>query len=62
MLKESLIDSFRNDVKNSSADSFPMYVNSFTNLWDYEFGSLEDLPHDVDNLVADRAIEYGLME
>ncbi|MGM0875022.1 MAG: hypothetical protein ACQEWV_09495 [Bacillota bacterium] len=62
MLKESLIDSFRNDVKNSSADSFPMYVNSFTNLWDYEFGSLEDLPHDIDNLVADRAIEYGLME
>ncbi|OAS88678.1 MULTISPECIES: hypothetical protein [Metabacillus] len=62
MLKESLLNSFRSDVKNSSADSFPMYVNSFTNLWDYEFGSLDDLPHDVDGLVADSAIEYGLME
>ncbi|MCM3164606.1 MULTISPECIES: hypothetical protein [Metabacillus] len=61
-MKESLIESFRQDVKNSNADSFPMFVDSFTNLWDYEFGSLDDLPQDVDDLVADRAIEYGLME
>jgi hypothetical protein len=62
MLKDSLINSFRSDVKNSTADSFPLYVDSFTNLWDYEFGSMDDLPHDVDALVAERAIEYGLME
>ncbi|KKI88880.1 hypothetical protein WQ54_29420 [Bacillus sp. SA1-12] len=62
MLKESLLNSFRNEVKNSNAESFPMFVDSFTNLWDYEFGSLDNLPHDVDGLVADRAIEYGLME
>jgi hypothetical protein len=61
-MKQSLIESFRQDVKNSNADSFPMFVDSFTNLWDYEFGSLDDLPQDVDDLVADRAIEYGLME
>ncbi|MBU7593961.1 hypothetical protein [Metabacillus halosaccharovorans] len=61
-MKESLIESFRHEVKHSNADSFPMFVDSFTNLWDYEFGSLDDLPHDVDELVADRAIEYGLME
>ena len=61
-MKESLIESFRQDVKNSNADSFPMFVDSFTNLWDYEFGSLDDLPQDVDDLVADRAIEYGLMD
>lgn len=61
-MKESLIESFRQDVKHSNADSFPMFVDSFTNLWDYEFGSLDDLPQDVDELVADRAIEYGLME
>ena len=62
MMKESLLNSFRNDVKNSGADSFPMFVDSFTNIWDYEFGSLDDLPHDVDELVAGRAIEYGLMD
>jgi hypothetical protein len=62
MLKDSLLNSFRTDVKDSNADSFPLYVDSFTNLWDYEFGSLDNLPHDVDELVADRAIEYGLME
>lgn len=61
-MKESLIESFRHDVKYSSADSFHMFVDSFTNLWDYEFGSLDDLPEDVNELVADRAIEYGLME
>ncbi len=61
-MKESLIESFRHDVKYSNADSFNMFVDSFTNLWDYEFGSLDDLPEDVDELVADRAIEYGLME
>ncbi len=62
MMREDLIEAFRNDVKNSSADSFPMFVDSFTNIWDYEFGSLDDLPHDVDQLVANRAVEYGLME
>lgn len=61
-MKDSLIESFRHEVKSSSADTFPMFVDSFTNLWDYEFGSLDDLPQDVDDLVADRAIEYGLME
>ncbi|WP_226670274.1 hypothetical protein [Metabacillus litoralis] len=61
-MREDLIEAFRNDVKNSSADSFPMFVDSFTNIWDYEFGSLDDLPHDVDQLVANRAVEYGLME
>lgn len=61
-MKDSLLNSFRSDVKNSNADSFPLYVDSFTNLWDYEFGSMDDLPHDVEALVADRAIEYGLME
>jgi len=61
-MKESLIESFRHDVKNSNAESFPMFVDSFTNLWDYEFGSLEDLPQDVNDLIADRAIEFGLME
>lgn len=62
MMREDLIDAFRKDVKNSSADSFPMFVDSFTNIWDYEFGSLDDLPHDVEQLVASRAVEYGLME
>ncbi|MDQ0224481.1 hypothetical protein [Metabacillus niabensis] len=61
-MKDSLLNSFRNEIKNSSEEEFPKYVDSFTNLWDYEFGSLEDLPYDVDNLIANRAIEYGLME
>ncbi|MDQ0231116.1 hypothetical protein [Metabacillus malikii] len=61
-MKESLLNSFRQEVKDCSEETFPKYVDSFTNIWDYEFGSLDDLPYDVDNLVADRAIEYGLLE
>jgi hypothetical protein len=62
MLKDSLLNSFRNEVKQSNADSFPGYVDSFANLWDYEFGTLDNLPNDVEEIVAERAIEYGLME
>ncbi|WP_233499238.1 hypothetical protein [Bacillus weihaiensis] len=61
-MEESLLESFRKEVNSKNAESFPAFVDSFTNLWDYEFGSLDNLPHDVDQLVADRAVEYGLME
>lgn len=61
-MKDSLLHSFREDVKSCCEDTFPVYVDSFTNLWDYEFGSLDDVPSDVNDLIANRAIEFGLME
>ncbi|MGG3887725.1 hypothetical protein [Metabacillus fastidiosus] len=61
-MKNSLLHSFRQDVKDCCENKFPLYVDSFANLWEYEFGSLDDVPNDVNDLIANRAIEYGLME
>jgi len=60
--KDSLINAFKEEVQGSDYISFPIYVDSFANLWQYEFGSLDDLPHDVDDMIAHRAIELGLID
>lgn len=60
--KESLIRSFQQEVKRANQQTFLMYVDSFTNLWQYEFGTLDGLPKDIEQLVANRALELELME
>lgn len=60
--KDSLIDAFKKEVKNANQTTFPICVDSFTNLWQYEFGSLDHLPNDVDDIIAHRAVELGLIE
>jgi hypothetical protein len=60
--KDSLIRAFKEEIKHANQMTFPIAVDSFTNLWQYEFGSLDDLPSDIDPLIAHRAIELGLME
>ncbi|MDQ0245992.1 hypothetical protein J2S09_003570 [Bacillus fengqiuensis] len=62
MNRDSLINSFKSEVKKSDQLTFPICVDSFTNLWQYEFGSLDDLPSEIDDIIAYRAIELGLME
>ncbi|MBA2871854.1 hypothetical protein HNQ85_002129 [Anoxybacillus calidus] len=60
--KDSIIKAFKEEVRRSNQMTFPICVDSFTNLWQYEFGTLDDLPKEVEDLVAYRAIELGLME
>ncbi|ANB62213.1 hypothetical protein [Anoxybacteroides amylolyticum] len=60
--KESLIRSFQQEVKRANQQTFPMYVDSFTNLWQYEFGTLDGLPKEIEHLIANRALELELME
>ncbi|WP_017434873.1 hypothetical protein [Saccharococcus caldoxylosilyticus] len=60
--RDSLIKAFKEEVKRTNPMTFPIRVDSFTNLWQYEFGSLEDLPPEVEKLIAHRAIELGLMD
>ncbi|MCA1032487.1 hypothetical protein LCL95_15735 [Bacillus timonensis] len=62
MSKESLINSFMKEVQHSNEESFPIYVDSFTNIWEYEYGSLDDIPSTVDDLIAHRAVELGLID
>ncbi|MFC3884723.1 hypothetical protein ACFOU2_15070 [Bacillus songklensis] len=62
MNRDSLINSFKNEVKTSNQMTFPICVDSFTNLWQYEFGSLDGLPAEIDDIIAHRAVELGLME
>jgi hypothetical protein len=60
--RDSLIKAFKEEVKRTNSMTFPTCVDSFTNLWQYEFDSLEDLPPEVEKLIAYRAIELGLMD
>ncbi|RAK21077.1 hypothetical protein B0I26_10329 [Anoxybacillus vitaminiphilus] len=60
--KDSLIKAFKEEVRRSNEMTFPICVDSFTNLWQYEFGTLDGLPKEVEDLIAYRAIELGLME
>lgn len=60
--KESLIRSFRQEIKRANQRTFPLYVDSFTNLWQYEFGALDGLPKEIEQLIANRALELELME
>jgi len=60
--KDALIRAFKEEVRHSNQMTFPICVDSFANLWQYEFGSLDDLPRDIEDLIAHRAIELGLME
>jgi hypothetical protein len=60
--KDSLIKAFKEEVRRSNQMTFPICVDSFTNLWQYEFGTLDGLPKEVKDLIAYRAIELGLME
>ncbi|MCL6585687.1 MAG: hypothetical protein K6T72_04080 [Anoxybacillus sp.] len=60
--KESLIRSFQQEMKRANQQTFPAYVDSFTNLWQYEFGTLDGLPKDIEQFVASRALELELME
>jgi hypothetical protein len=60
--KDSLIKAFKEEARRSNQMTFPICVDSFTNLWQYEFGTLDDLPKEVEDLIAHRAIELGLME
>ena len=60
--KEGLIKAFKEEVKRTNPMTFPICVDSFTNLWQYEFGALDDLPPEVEKLIAYRAVELGLMD
>jgi hypothetical protein len=60
--RDSLIKAFKEEVKRSNPMTFPICVDSFTNLWQYEFGTLDDLPPEVEKLIAYRAMELGLMD
>ncbi|WP_044894871.1 hypothetical protein [Bacillus alveayuensis] len=60
--KDVLIKAFKEEVKRSNHMTFPICVDSFTNLWQYEFDSLDGLPKEIEDLIAHRAIELGLME
>ncbi|OQP06437.1 hypothetical protein B1690_07965 [Geobacillus sp. 46C-IIa] len=60
--RASLINAFKEEMKRRHPAAYPVCIDSFTNLWQYEFGSLEQLPPDIERLVAYRAAELGLAD
>ncbi|MGN1385766.1 MAG: hypothetical protein ACI4XS_04100 [Bacillus sp. (in: firmicutes)] len=62
MNQDRLLHEFQEELAESNNVTFPIVVDSFTNYWNYEFGSLQNLPADIDRIIAYRATELGLME
>lgn len=62
MEKDELIFQFSEEIDDSNTVTFPIVVDSFTNYWNYEFGSLDDLPKEIDQIIAEKAIKLGLLE
>lgn len=62
MKYESLIQALQSELKQSTEDTYPIYINSFANLLDYEFGSLDELPIELDNFASNRIIELGIFD
>lgn len=62
MDRDNLLHEFARELAGTNAVTFPIVVDSFSNYWNYEFGSLQNLPQDIDRIIAYRASELGLME
>ncbi|MFN2747508.1 hypothetical protein ACINLE_05625 [Bacillus sp. z60-18] len=52
MNKESLLEAFYQEIQGADEISFQKAARSFMNLWDYEYGGLDDLPEDADRLIG----------
>ncbi|MDI3411136.1 hypothetical protein QKW52_15980 [Bacillus sonorensis] len=52
MNRESLLKAFYQEIQGADETSFQKAARSFMNLWDYEYGCLDDLPEQAD--LADR--------
>lgn len=57
-----ILHDFQKDLQDTNTLTFPICVDSFTNYWSTEFGSLDELPKEVDHLIAKRGLELGLLE
>lgn len=62
MNKDSLIKALEIELKQSNEHTYPNYIDSFVNLWEYEFGSCDNLPHELDNMVKNRMFELGMFD
>lgn len=62
MNKENLIHALETELKQSNEHTYPLYIDSFLNLWDYEFGMTDDLPGKVDDIVMNRMFELDMID
>lgn len=48
---ESLITAFQKELHQANEQAFQSYIQSFLNIWSYEYNSLEEIPIEVRNLL-----------
>jgi len=48
---ESLITAFQKELNYATEQNFQSYIQSFLNIWSYEYNSLEELPIEVKNII-----------
>ncbi|AQX53411.1 hypothetical protein LZP85_17170 [Priestia flexa] len=61
MNTNQLVHFFKAEAVKANKQTFPIYVQSFAHLWQYECGTLETIPPEIDLLITTRAIELGLI-
>ncbi|MEC1591041.1 hypothetical protein [Bacillus sonorensis] len=61
MNRESLLKAFYQEIQGADETSFQKAARSFMNLWDYEYGCLDDLPDQADRLIGQTVHENLLL-
>ncbi|TYR82051.1 hypothetical protein FZC66_00160 [Priestia megaterium] len=61
MKRDQLIQFFKQEAIKANEQTFPIYVQSFAYLWQYECGTLENIPAEINRLITTRALELGLV-
>ncbi|MCY8089854.1 hypothetical protein MOB87_19660 [Bacillus sonorensis] len=61
MNRESLLKAFYQEIQGADETSFQKAARSFMNLWDYEYGCLDDLPEQADRLIEQTVHENLLL-
>lgn len=62
MNKKKAIKAFRDNLQDTTPLTFPICVDTFTNYWNHEFGSFNELPKEIDEMIAKRGFDLGLLE
>ncbi|MDQ0160942.1 hypothetical protein [Aeribacillus alveayuensis] len=48
---ESLITAFQKELHTANEQAFQSYIQSFLNIWSYEYNSFDEIPFEVSNLI-----------
>ncbi|MGE6628758.1 hypothetical protein [Bacillus sp. NPDC077027] len=62
MNRERLLHTFFDEINDADESAFTQAAHSFLNLWDYEYGHLNEMPGEVNQYIGQFAYDSELTE